>query len=78
MLPVRLTSLSITEQAYDTMLNPILAKVDLTLNVLSYFDLKLTNPGYTLFLAHQIAKEIMATMNVANSALNVGASLKLF
>jgi len=41
------------------MLNPILAKVDLTLNVLSYFDLKVTNPGYTLFMAYQITKEIM-------------------
>jgi hypothetical protein len=77
-VPVRLTSFSITEQAYDPMLNPILAKVDLTLNVLSYLDLKLTNPGYTLFMAYQITKEIMATMNVANSVQNAGAGLKLF
>lgn len=77
-VPVRLTSLSITEQAYDPMLNPILAKVDLTLNVLSYVDLKLTNPGYTLFMAYQITKEIMATTNVANSIQNAGGSLKLF
>jgi hypothetical protein len=77
-LPVRLTSFSVTEQAYDTMLNPILAKVDLSLNVLSYVDLKLTNPGYTLFMAYQITKEIMATTNVANSIQNTGASLKLF
>ena len=77
-LPVRLTSFSITEEAYDTLLNPIRAKVSLSLRVLSYADLKISNPGYTLFLAHQIAKEIMATTNVANSALNVGASLKLF
>lgn len=76
-LPVRLTSFSITEEAYDTLLNPIRAKVDLSLQVLSYVDLKLTNPGYTLFLAHQIAKEIMATSNVANSAQNIGVSLKL-
>jgi len=66
-VPVRLTSFSITEQAYDPMLNPILAKVDLTLNVLSYFDLKVTNPGYTLFMAYQITKEIMATLNVATA-----------
>jgi hypothetical protein len=77
-LPVRVTSFSITEQAFDTVLNPILAKVDLSLQVLSYVDLKITNPGYTLFLAHQIAKEIMATTNVINSAQNLGASLKLF
>jgi hypothetical protein len=77
-LPVRVTSFSITEEAYDTLLNPIRAKVDLTLQVLSYVDLKLTNPGYTLFLAYQIAKEIMATTNVVNSALNLSASVKLF
>ena len=77
-LPVRITSLSITEEAFDQLLNPIRAKVDLSLQVLSYIDLKLTNPGYTLFLAHQIAKEAMATTNVANSAMNLTASLKLF
>jgi len=77
-VPVRLTSFSITEQAYDPMLNPTLAKVDLTLNVLSYFVLKVTNPGYTLFMAYQITKEIMATLNVANSIQNAGAGLKLF
>lgn len=64
-LPVRITSFSITEQAYDTALNPIQAKVDLSMYVLSYADLKITNPGYDLFLAYQVAKEIMATSNVA-------------
>jgi hypothetical protein len=78
LLPVRLTSFSITEEAYDTMLNPIRAKVELSLTVLSYNDLKLTSPGHALFLAHHIVKEVMATMNVANSAQNIGASLKLF
>jgi hypothetical protein len=77
-LPVRLTSFSITEEAYDPALNPIRAKVDLSLYVLSYADLKISNPGYGIFLAHQIAKEIMATTNVLNSIQNTGASLKLF
>lgn len=77
-VPVRITSLSITEEAYDTVLNPIRAKVDLTLQVLSYFDLKVTNPGYQLFLAHHIAKEVLANLNVVNSAENVAASMKLF
>jgi hypothetical protein len=76
-LPVRLTGFSITEQAYDAFLNPILAQVDLTLTVLSYADLKITDPGYTLFLAYQIAKELMASSNPAGSLLNTGASLPL-
>jgi len=76
-LPVRIASFSITEDGFDSMLNPIRAKVDLSLNVLSYVDLKITNPGHTLFMAHQIVKEVLATTNIVNSALNVGASFKL-
>jgi len=60
-LPVRLTTFSITEEAYDVDLNPIRATVNLGLRVLSYSDLSLTNPGYYLFLAHQVTKEVMAT-----------------
>jgi len=76
-LPVRLTSVSITEDAYDTLLNPIRAKVELSLTVLSYNDLKITSPGNALFLVHQVAKEVMATANLFNSVQNVGVSLKL-
>lgn len=76
-LPVRLTSLSITEEAHDQLLNPIRAKVELSLNVLSYHDLSVTSPGEALFLVHHIAKEIMATTNVFNSVQNIGAGLNL-
>ena len=76
-LPVRLTSLSITEEAHDPLLNPIRAKVELSLTVLSYQDLSVTSPGEALFLVHHIAKEIMATTNIFNSAQNIGAALKL-
>lgn len=76
-LPVRLASLSIVEEAYDTLLNPTRAKVDLTLNVLSYNDLKMTSPGNALFLVHQITKEVLATTNLFNSAQSVGVALKL-
>jgi hypothetical protein len=76
-LPVRLTSFSITEEAYDPLLNPIRAKVDLTLTVLSYNDLKFKSAGHALFLVHHIAKEVMATANIFNSALAIGEGLKL-
>jgi hypothetical protein len=59
-LPVRLATFSIVEEAYDVDLNPIRASVNLGLRVLSYNDLSLTNPGYYLFLAHQVTKEVMA------------------
>jgi len=61
-LPVRLTSFSITEDAYDTNLNPIRANVSLGLSVLNYNDLPVTHPGYHLFLAHQVVKETMTTI----------------
>lgn len=76
-LPVRLTSLSITEEAHDQLLNPIRAKVELSLAVLSYHDLTVVSPGQALFLVHHITKEIMAATNLFNSVQNIGAGLKL-
>lgn len=76
-LPVRLTSLSITEEAHDPLLNPIRAKVDLSLTVLSYYDLPLTSAGEALFLVHHIAKELMATTNLFNNVQNIGTGLRL-
>jgi hypothetical protein len=73
-LPVRLTSFSITEEAYDPQLNPIRAKVELALTVLSYQDLSPLSPGYALFLTHHIAKEALAKLNLFNSAAATGAS----
>lgn len=72
-LPVRVQEFSITEEAYDTNLNPIRAKVSLGLRVLSYNDLPVTNPGYHLFLAHQVVKETLAKIGTVNS---LGAVLK--
>jgi len=74
-LPVRLTSLSITEEAHDQLLNPIRAKVDLSLSVLSYNDLSIV--GRVFFLTHQVLKEVMATTNIFNSVQNVGTGLKV-
>ena len=45
-----MTEYRVTEEAYDTNLNPIRAKVSLGMRVLTYDDLDLTNPGYALFL----------------------------
>ncbi len=61
-LPVRLTSLNITEEAFDPNLNPIRAKVGMELRVLSYQDLGLLSAGGMLFMAHQVVKETMATI----------------
>ena len=71
-LPVRLTQFTITEEAYDVNLNPMRAKVGLGMRVLSYNDLSITNPGYALFLAHQVVKETMATLNVRDQSSAAG------
>lgn len=78
-LPVRLSEFTITEEAHDVNLNPIRAKVSLGLTVLTYNDLPLAHPGYWVFLAHQVVKEVMATMgSVGNLSAVVGGNVDLF
>ena len=75
-VPVRLTTFSITEEAFDTNLNPIRAKVNLGLQVLNYQDLGMLSIGGGLFMAHQVIKEVMATIGgVGNVASAVSGSL---
>lgn len=62
-LPVQVQSLSIKEEAFDQKLNPIRASADLSLKVLTYRDLDVTNPGYWVYLAAFTQKEVMATLN---------------
>jgi hypothetical protein len=66
-LPVQITELSFTEEAYDIMLNPTRAKVSLGLRVLSYDDLPSSHRGHALFLAHQVAKEALGKAAVVGS-----------
>ncbi|HYU31537.1 MAG TPA: hypothetical protein VEW48_05200 [Thermoanaerobaculia bacterium] len=61
-VPVVVQSMSITEEMHDVNLNPIRAKVSLSLRVLTYDDLPVTHPGYGIFLAHQVVKETFATL----------------
>jgi hypothetical protein len=62
-LPVQVESLTIREEAFDQALNPIRARVELTLRVLTYRDLDVTNPGYWVYLAAFTQKEALAAMN---------------
>jgi len=66
-VPVRLTDFSIDEEAHDVNLNPTHAKVSLGLRVLNYNDFSVTDPGYYVFLAHQVVKEAMATIGSVNN-----------
>ena len=66
-LPVRITEFSITEDAFNPRLNPVRAKVDLGLQVLTYHDLGLLSSGGARFMAHQIAKEVLAGIGGAGA-----------
>jgi hypothetical protein len=59
-IPVRLTEFSITEEAFDTRLNPIRAKISLGLRVLSVDDLGFQHPGGRLFMSYLTNKESLA------------------
>jgi hypothetical protein len=67
-LPVRVNSVSITEQAFDPNLNPILVRAELSLKVLTYRELEMTNPGYWVYMASFAQKEVMAALNLVQNA----------
>jgi hypothetical protein len=67
-LPVRITELSVTEDAFDTRLNPIRAKVAISARVLTVDDLGFTHRGGLLYLAHHRAQERYASMVVRTPA----------
>jgi hypothetical protein len=71
-LPVKITEFTINEENYDVNLNPIQAKIGLSLRVLSYNDLSLTHPGYYIFLTHQVVKEVFATIGSISDISNLG------
>jgi len=79
-VPVRITDLGIEEEAFDPLLNPIRAKVSLGMRVLTYQDLGMTSVGGALFLAHQVAKEVMASLPplpTGNAGFQASASFSL-
>lgn len=74
-VPVRVTDLSVTEEAFDTNLNPIRAKVSIGMRVLSVDDLGFEHRGGTLFMGYLRAKETLAARagSVPLSTLGVGS-----
>jgi hypothetical protein len=74
-VPVRLTELSITEEAFDPNLNPIRARVGMSLKVLNYQDLGLSSFGGAAFMAHQVVKEAMAVVGSMGNSTNLPSIL---
>ncbi len=77
LVPVRLTEFSITEQAFDPALNPILAKVSLGMRVLSINDVDFDSKGGSLFMVYQQQKERLARKAKAGAlnTLGIGGAL---
>lgn len=71
-VPVRLTELSVTEEAFDAQLHPIRAKVSLSLRVLSVDDLGFRHKGGNLFMQYLAQKEQWAQRFVYGTAGAVG------
>ena len=71
-VPVRITSFSITEEAFDTKLNPIRAKVSLDMRVLSVTDLGFDHRGSSIYLAYQRAKELFAGLPGGGTPAQLG------
>jgi hypothetical protein len=63
-VPVRLTEFSITEEAFDTSLNPIRAKVSLGMRVLSVNDIGFEHKGGSLFMSYLQNKEQLALKSI--------------
>jgi hypothetical protein len=59
-VPVQLTTLNVAEELYDPLLNPIRAKVELGLKVLTYMEFTRESVGRDTFIAHQKRKEELA------------------
>ena len=73
-LPVLLTTLNITEEFFDSLLNPIRAKVSLGMQVLSVNDVEFDSKVGSLFMTHLIQKEQLAAKNPGGtlSAFGIG------
>lgn len=73
-VPVKVGEFSITEEAFDPALNPIRAKVSLSLRVLSVDDLGFSSRGGSLFMTYLQGKERLAgkVQPVSFSTLGIG------
>jgi hypothetical protein len=73
-VPVRITELRITEEAFDPDLNPIRAKVNLGFRVLSVDDVGFEHKGGSLYLLYHQGKERLAARHPGGdlTALGIG------
>ncbi len=66
-IPVNVTSVSVVEQDFDPMLNPIRAEVTVSLRVISKDDLDKDSFAYGAYVWTQANREVNAALNIANT-----------
>jgi hypothetical protein len=71
-VPVRLTEFTVTEEAFDANLNPIRARVSLTMRILTVDDLGFTHRGGGLFLGYQRRREQLAALHTSDPLRALG------
>lgn len=76
-VPVRVTSFSVTEEAFDQLLNPIRAEVDLEVDVLSSLDLEPGTLGHGVAFAHHVTREVLSAAHQVKTAVEIGSSLPI-
>ena len=73
-VPVKITEFSITEEMFDSSLNPIRAKVSLGLRVLTIDDIDFSSVAGSIYLTYQQRKEQLAASAPAGSLSAFGIS----
>ena len=73
-VPVRVTEFAVTEEAFDPALNPMRAKINLGLRVMSTDDLGFDNRGGGIFINHLRTREALAGKIGAASLQSLGLS----
>ena len=73
-VPVKITEFSITEEMFDSSLNPIRAKISLGLRVLTIDDIDFSSVAGSIYLTYQQRKEQLACSAPAGSLSAFGLS----
>jgi hypothetical protein len=73
-VPVKITEFTITEEMFDARLNPIRAKVNLGLRVLTIDDVDFNSVGGSIYLTYQQRKEQLAAKSPSGSLSAFGIS----
>lgn len=76
-VPVRVESFSVTEELFDSALNPVRATVALALQVLTYEDLGLWSVGGMLSMAGHLQREVLAVSAAVQNTRSAAAATGL-